>query len=182
MSRRFGRNQKRRMRAEVANAKAETAMIAGVARDNAAARDRALDHATDLEGMLYDAARVVGNTALVAGEPTKFEADWLRAGKGRFRMQPPQFMPAVPSFGDLRGETAVMIHDEVMRLLEVEPIRESLSRMMHVRVTLDEIPLGYAVSDSALHGVPEDILAEKMARELRPLLVNAIQELKGRRR
>lgn len=180
MTRRFGRNQKRRMRAEVASAKAETALTAGVARDNAAARDKALDRVVDLESMLDDTARMVGSKAMAAGEPTAFEADWLRMGKGHFSMTPQQMLPTAVSYGYQR-ETATMIQDEIMRLLEVEPIREALSRMMHVRVTFDDISMGYALSDSALREVPEDVLARRMAKELQPLLIDAIRELKGKR-
>lgn len=189
MSRRFGRNQKRRLRAEVAAAQEEAIHQAGLASRHAegkqladAACARAHDRETDMRLMLEATAIIVGRQALAAGIPTNFEADWLKHGKKNFRLRAPMFVSDTPSYGVQRGETAIMVHDEIMRLLEVEAIRRPVSRMMQVLVTFDNIPIGYALSDNALHSMPETLLADRIAREMRPLLVNAIQELKGRRK
>lgn len=189
MSRRFGRNQKRRLREELAAMQSAAGMQASMARGNAERANRAEESCTgalvreaQIRQMLEATGAMVGRQALAAGIPTNFNADWLKHGKKNFRLPVPVFAAEAPSYGVRCTEEAVMVHDEIMRLLEVEAVRSQVSRAMHVRVTFDDIPIGYALSDSALRSLPETMLADRIARELRPLLVNAIQELKGRRK
>lgn len=182
MSKRFGRNQKRRMRAEVACANAESLMHAQVARDNVAARIMAQSKLRDMQQMLEEIAGMVGRKSLAAGEPTKFEVTWLKTGQKNFVLPAPIFAQTNYCAGrPSPDEMSLMVHQEIMRLLEVETIRNPISRMMHVRVLFDDISMGYALSDAALFEVPEEILARRMASELFPLLLDAVRKMKGKR-
>lgn len=179
MSKRFGRNQKRRMREEIADLNSEKKSISARAKEYLDDRNQAMGQLRDMQRMLEEIAGMVGRKSLAAGNPTKFEANWLKTGKKNFRLPAPIFAQTNYCYGGpSRQEMAVMAHDEIMRLLEVEAIRDPISRAMHVRVTFDDIAMGYAISDSALHAMPEEVLGEKMVNELFPLVVDAIRELK----
>lgn len=182
MSKRFGRNQKRRMREEIAIAKDDARFIAARAKEYLDDRNQAMGQLRDMQRMLEEIAGMVGRKSLAAGNPTRFEANWLKTGQKNFRLPAPIFAQTNYCYGGpSRQEIAVMAHDEIMRLLEVDAVRDPISRAMHVRVMFDDIAMGYALSDSALHAMPEEVLAEKMINELFPLLKDAIRQLKGNR-
>lgn len=175
MSRRFGRNQKRRMRAEVAAANAETALHAAVARDNAAQRAAAQDQAAELRQELIDIGLRLGRYAIAAGVPHKFDADWLERGHGWFRMHVPQPYPSVPSYGAV-APTTIQVSYEIMRLLEIESVRAPMSRDLHCRVAFDRHAIGYAMSDHALR----NMTAKEIERHIAPQIARMLAlELKG---
>ena len=177
MSRRFGRSQKRLARSEVATAKAEAELYAAVARDNAQQREEAQSEADELRSMLDDIASRMGRYAIASGVPNNFEADWMKRGKGNFQMSADSSFPSNPTYG-ARMYAAMKIHQETMRLLEVETVRNHFSRQMHCRVTLDEHDIGYAISDLALSQLTAAEIERRLAPEIARLLV---LELKGAR-
>lgn len=183
MSRRFGRNQKRRMREEIAQAQrqAETSLVSSLHAANM--RREAENRTRELQEYMDEFAQTVGRYALAAGEPTRFDADWLQTGQKNFRMMVP--LPPMYVFSQFdRNERKPMLPRdmavEIMRLLEVEAIHSEASRDMHCMVSFDDIQIGYAISDHALRIIPEPVLVEKIAREMKPLLAEAIHKLKGK--
>lgn len=175
MSRRFGRNQKRAMRAEVASAKAQAELNAAVARDNAERRAAAQGKVDLLIQELVEISQRLGRYAIAAGVPHNFEADWLERGHGWFRMHVPQPYPSVPSYG-ADAPTTIQVCDEIMRLLEVEAVLAPMSRDMHCRVTFDNHVIGYAISEHALRKMTAKEFERRVAPEITRLLISELKQ------
>lgn len=178
MSRRFGRNQRRRMREALVEAQQTTSSAVAVAAQRGRRVNELVDEARDLRTMLDEIADRVGRYAIAAGVPHNFEARWLQRGKGRFQMDVPPDMPSMCTFGNSMDMT-MRFYDETMRLLEVEAVRDDFARQMHCRVTFDEHAIGYAISDHALRNMTAKEIERRIAPEIARLLV---AELKGKTR
>lgn len=179
MSKRFGRNQKRRMREEIvlqaevaASAQERAAQYAGaLERDHALLKwhGKKLDDAKDF---LESIASMVGREAIIAGEPTDFQ--WHEK-IDRIRTFPRPAPSMSVNFGG--GMTMDHIRYEVLRLLDVEAIRASMSRQMQVLVTLGDEEVYYAISEEALFELGEEELVQKF---IRPMSIQLARKLKER--
>lgn len=174
MSRRFGRNQRRRMREELAKSEAVACDAIAVAARRGKHAENLASEAAELRAMIEDIAGRVGCYAITAGEPCNFDADWLERGQGRFQMSAQPAMASIASFGSAMDAT-MAIHDETMRLLEVEAVRAPMSRDMHCRVTFDKHVIGYAMSDHALHNMTAREIERRIAPEIARLMAHELK-------
>lgn len=168
MSRRFGRNQKRRMREELAAKQERVANLeTGMAMDRGLLRDQS-EKLSNLKEMMGEFAERVGRYAIAEGVPTMFDADWLMR-KQSFGMSIEMGVPSFAYHGAMLD--SYRVHDEVMRILDVEVVRNHMARNMHCRLQFDGHQIGYAISDHALVGMTSDELARRITPEVVRMLM-----------
>jgi hypothetical protein len=165
MSRRFGRNQKRRMREELA-AKAERVsnLETGMAMDRVLLRKQG-DDLSELRHLLGEFTDRVGRYAIAADIPDPRESRNLDLSRmPNFRMPVPQ--RAAINFSNMTVESTAAFCDEVMSVLDVHPVHESMSHDMHCRLTFDGMPIGYAISRHAVRNLTRDELVRRIVPEI----------------
>lgn len=170
MSRRFGRNQRRRAREALAAAQTRVDDL-----ERAHAMDRGLlEHQSrtiaDLREWLQMIADEVGHQAVLAGEPTI-----LLEGQGYdgMRVVPHKDLLCLGGTSLFTQSFAV----EVLRLLDVEVIRSNLNRQMHVLVALADKQVAYAITESAIFGLSRAALVRLLAPRIAEQLVAALRGL-----
>ena len=154
MSRRYGRNQKRRARAEIAQLEQRTAEL------QAGMRSQTWEISRQ-QSQLNDVARIMG-TNFIGLHP----ALW----KFSDRHQPDYFRCRVND-GD------VQMH--VMRT-HIASAPDRPDYMVHFRVELAGEPVGYAISECALRNGPEDYVVRCIAEEMARLLMAELRKKFGR--
>lgn len=154
MSKRFGRNQRRKMREELAAHEAEnfrmgTALVMK-GRDVRAANNRI----AELEQQLNVAKACLGDKhpAFPAG---KFDPGFKPQPEDPFMMNP------------YCGQT-----DQATVMRFATPRRDDHKRAVHYVLYAGKERVAYAISDHALQSVPRDVLAFSMTQELVELLLD----------
>lgn len=174
MSRRFGRNQRRRAREALVQAaqslgqeREARQMAEAIARESSA-------RARTLRELLGEFASRVGRYAIAEGVPAKFESDWLgRRPNFRLPVMPEFDVSAI--FSNASMYDTMTICDEVMRVLDVEVVRDHMKRDMHVRLYFDEHRVGYALSDHAVRNMTRAELVGRLAPEIATFLVDLLK-------
>lgn len=167
MGRRFGRNQKRLMRLEIA---------AGISRVNQLEQALKMDRGliSHLSAKAESAreyaelvASIVGENSIAAGEPKNLNFKY--AGRDRVLIDVPERNYSSPdcNLDEVRFET--------LRVLEVKTVRDQTARQMHVRVNFADEIVGYAMSEQALMNMPEDRLVSRLSIEIARQLVKQIR-------
>lgn len=175
MSRRFGRNQRRRAREALAQVTHSLDMERqGRLMAEAMARE-SIARARTLKDLLGDFASRVGRYAIAEGVPAKFASEWLDR-QPNFRLPVMPEFDAGAMFTNASMYDTMSICDEVMRVLDVRVVRDHMKRDMHVRLYFDEHRVGYAISDHAVRHMPRDALIDRISREMATMLVNALKE------
>lgn len=184
MSRRFGRNQRRRAREAQAALQAENDALLGEIdslRDMMAADRQLLCEQGEKIRAADDFTRKVGNLvgrrSIIAGEPPRIRirmpiADALVFG---FLMDQPRL-----AFPRLLDDSSVIgdIRAQVLRVLDVRAAADYFSRMVHIEAELDNQKVRYAVSDEMLHELNAQELAEIISRPLIQMLAQVVKEAK----
>lgn len=176
MSKRFGRNQKRKMRealhlAELAAGReyAGRMMAEGIARDNS----RKL---ADLRENMAEVVGRLGNYAIAEGVPTTFQAGWLARNES-FNLPVHQPFPSLFEYLSTAGEHAtVAVHAELMRVLDISVVRDQMARDLHCRIEFDGIRLGYGISAHAIENMGRDELVRRMTPEIALMLANKLKD------
>lgn len=163
MGRRFGRNQKRRMRAEIA-ARVEEIELLRMALE----MDRGLlryqtEKLQEADAYAMEVMRLVGRNSIAAGRPGRISLKY--SSDDRFQVEAPW------------GVDRIRI--ETMRMLETDAVLDRVRGMLHVNARLADGKVRYAVSESALMDADRDWLVNSISRELAKALVT---ELRGTRR
>jgi hypothetical protein len=187
MSRRFGRNQKRRMREELAAADGEVLRLAGEARglryDLGSARgsaEQAQHEVHELRRMIDDIARAVGDQCVLLRVPQKLVLDFGHVIGPSFHYDIQRPMPQLASYGEMTA-TNIACHryNEIMNVLECDVLLDHLSRQVHVEVSVG--PYGmkrYAISNSALRYMSARSLASSIAQPLANHVAANLQALR----
>lgn len=166
MSRRFGRNQKRRMREELAAKQERVANLeTGMAMDRGLLREQSQKLAS-LKEMMGEFAERVGRYAIAHDVPTEFQSRNLDLRREpNFRMHA---MPAMQlaSYGSRSMPDILQMHDEVMAVLDVQVVRDAMSRDLHCRLYFDGHRIGYAISYHALRGLTRAELVRRITPEI----------------
>lgn len=170
MSRRFGRNQRRRLREQLA---AEQLHAVRVQKDLESRLGSRAAEAMLARKFAYEVANLVGAHALAAGEPVMSMVT-LSLGETQFRL--PVHTPQFPIYTPLGGSVPDgLVHHEVMNLLQVKAVQLGAARDMHCLVRIGNGHAGYAISDSALHRADRDYLERTVGREIVRELLNQIR-------
>ena len=149
MSRRFGRNQRRAARERVAEL------------ERALQMDRALlahvgERKRQLEQEISDAKRIVGHMSVLF-EPGATRLDGPARGKMQVRTH--------SALMDFHAQPKTIPLDVMIATLKSKS-GGALDDAVHCKVMFDDRCWRYAISEAALHAIPEDILVERVTREL----------------
>lgn len=145
-------------------------MAEGVARDNS----RKL---TVLRENMAEVAGRIGRYAIAGGVPTSFRPDW-QAPNESFSLPVHQPFPSLFEYLSTAGDhAATAVHAEVMRVLDINVVRDQMARDLHCRIECDGIRLGYGVSAHAIENMSRDELVRRMTPEIALMLAN---KLKGK--
>jgi hypothetical protein len=134
-------------------------------------RQRIIDRHEQYEAAL---AKMVGDYAIGVGEPISMALRAFDPGSIRMELSLPLKLGSIR----LDSNAAINIRTEVLKLLEVEAVRERMSRITHCRISLAGNDVGYTISDSALNEMPIGFLASKIGQEIATELVKAIRNPK----
>lgn len=176
MSKRFGRNQKRRMRQEIAQAKSEVDRLAaahemdrGLLAHQSSKLAEANDYATDV-------ADLVGYACVASGDPELMRFEHI-GRRDRIQMVPYEPMQCTPldSGAPLKSSC---VRTETLRLLDVKAVRDRINQMMHVHAELADGVVSYVISMAALNDMPERQLIERLSKEIARKLVIEIRNTK----
>lgn len=165
MSRRLGRNRKKKLRKELEDMKLALSMSDGLN------RHLSQQHSHDVEtlGRVRD---ILGNhSALLDPMVSTMEVDPKCGGltfqtfniKNRYDFNP----------SDAIGDMA--LHSTVLHLLNLSKNTNWLKDSMHVEFTYKDQRVGYAISDDAMMNLPADYLIQRMSDEMARILVHSIR-------
>lgn len=177
MSRRYGRNQKRRHRAELAAVQATLAEAQQRIANLMAIQsmDRGLishqsEHLADLRAQICTIAQEVGHQSVLLGEKT-----FLSNGFDSMRMEPWKPLESVSDFAPRAVSQWIKINTEVIRLLNVDIVREHFRGQIHFDVDLAGKGVAYGISESAIRDLTPEFLERRIAPEIAKLLVRYLK-------
>lgn len=173
MSKRFGRNQRRRARESIAALTARAGELEkGMAMDRGLIRQQSARLA-EADAFAREVGAIVGREAVIAGEPVMMDLRWPRRSAMGPRLVPSK------SLGPIDFETplpsVVSIQYETLRLLEVDCVADRISRTMHVRVTMDDKTIGYGLTEAALIQMTDREIESRVAPEIARMLAAALK-------
>lgn len=176
MSKRFGRNQRRRMREELAATQAQAEKIQTLAMMQEEHANRMAEEVADIRALLHEFADRVGRHAIAADIPPPYESDFLER-RGNFRMEVERQMPSLTEYLRMRDgrATTAAIQVEVMSMLDVEAVASVMRHEMHCRVNFDDHAIGYAISATALRNMTAREIERRIAPEIARLLVSELK-------
>lgn len=158
MSRRYGRNQKRRARQEIERLRCAHALADGLSK-------RLLAENARLQDQLANVVDALGpNFVGLPPEVAAYQATQYDWDRGNYR--------ALASGDDVVS----------MQMLCIEDGRDRVSNRIHFRVRLADGNIGYALSEQALWDTPAAVLGRQLAVEIAPALVRACQKHRGGKR
>lgn len=158
MSRRYGRNQKRRAREEIARLEQERARLNEAYRRDVPFLERALAEKRDALAAVADAL----GPAFV-GLP--LNELMLRIFDTADMEHAPDSFPIMPPGGDARL---------TMQVLNIQSSEDRVQDMVHVRVRLAGVQSAYALSNASIRRLPGRVLAKNIAEELAAHLVREL--------
>jgi hypothetical protein len=173
MSKRFGRNQRRRAREALAAAEQQIADLRlTIKMDRELLRSQSIQIAAANE-FTREVAEIVGREAIIAGKPVRLDYEWDRKRNGdRINIAPHRPFTHLLS---VESAPIEMVRYETLYLLDVEEIADVLRNQMHAHVTLADKTVGYAISESALRRMTEHELRRRLAPEIAHGLVRSIK-------
>lgn len=182
MSNRFGRNQKRRMRAELAALQAEvdekSLYISQL--NQAMLMDRALlrqqsDTISRLRDALAEIADEIGHQSALLGVKVKP----YHVFTDGTRLQRPERPPIdVRALLDTQQDMYRTVKTDVMRLLRVSAVADRMKGQIHLQVELADGAIGYAISEGAIRNLTPQFLERTVAPEIARGLVDALRKHK----
>lgn len=188
MSRRFGRNRRRRAREALALSQSMLqAADSNASRISAALRNAQADLA-ERDAFIREVGEIVGRTAIIAGLPTKLNykhhrarGDWSRTGPGEnsLRIHVPQPMPSFEPSLNVQHTELSKVQDEILELLDIDLVADKMRPVIHARVTMADESVAYAISHAAIRrltrGELQKRLALAIAEEMAAVLVDRLQ-------
>lgn len=180
MSRRYGRNQKRRAREELQAVESQVAAAESQVAKLHAAREmdaglmahigRKLDRAEKFVGRVLDVVNRFSTLDDASDHPGG------AVGAPSFRMPVEQRM-SLSSMSDRQQDR---IRAEIMHVINCKSFFDYIAPEMHLRVELAGGEVGYAISDTALKRMGEDELYDTIIVPMARQLVREIKNLKKR--
>lgn len=171
MSKRFGRQQKRRMREEIERLEARAAWL-----------ERDLYHLREIS---RESRRAVELTASILGRyfvglpVCPIESPSLSDLAGRIEMDSGhRYVDPGAFVQDFSGVSPTELTYAIQELtvIGMEAHLNRISGMMHARITFDDHPIGYAIDKKALLSLPPKVACRMISEQVVPLLA---QELLG---
>lgn len=174
MSKRYGRNQRRRHRQELAETKALADGLRFKAQEGAAFARR---YKADLDEAMHIIDRVrtliLDSVALPPEEKrTPFDGDHLVYS----------VRPNIPLTYSLDTPISAVLRETRvnMRRLECEGIPDSIRQQVHFMARLGNNKVAYAISDEAIMNMPEHLLVDLLINEMAREMVRVVRKIRRR--
>lgn len=175
MSRRFGRNQRRRAREQIAHEQQQSAALRVALEMDTAMLCLQSKKLREAEDYARQVASIVGREAVIAGEPTNLDARFQ--GKDHYKVVR-RVEPELIAFGGTVPDVVEMRY-ETLRLLRIKKISDNVSMQIHMYVSLADKTSAYCISERALANMPPDMLVdflrERIADQMATLLVRELR-------
>lgn len=172
MSKRFGRNQKRHMREQIAQSTAAAGAALKLANASQKSEQdlycKLRQERFERRDFIDDLARLIGDAAVIVGHPALSEYQY----RDYDRAVPYKAMDISPFDESVGFFDAARV--EILRVLEFRPLRNHLSQQMHFHFDLSGKTAGYAISEHALRTLPRRFVEERMAKEIARHLTDEI--------
>jgi hypothetical protein len=178
MSKRFGRNQRRRAREALAVEVAKVArasIFAQHATKLADERMQMYQHCSreldKLQGFFAEVAQRVGRESILVGGEA--DANLVDPDVRNFMAYPrPKYDSRRRNFSE---PVSSIVKSEIMRRLEVVAVRDVFEQQIVVRCYLNNKTVGIALSDTFLQRSTEQEISNRIAQELAQSLASAIK-------
>ena len=156
MSRRFGRNQKRKMREEIACKQQALTRAEGLLRWTTAEKDRLVDTLSEARYILGD--NVALPPEMQGNHPHPLGGDWDAAPRMKLDLREFTSTAAMEptTFQRMRMHTLLVDWED----------KTKTDDRVHVRSMLDNGEVVYSLSNAALYGMPRDALQALLTREV----------------
>jgi hypothetical protein len=175
MSKRFGRNQRRRLRAQVAAQDKTLGELDGAL---TMAQGLLREHSRSLaeqRAFFAAVARLVGQQSVIAGtQPQRLLGH--APLRDRFFIEPYSPLAALSVSPDAGPQEIARARYEVLRLLETSAVQDVFSRALHLRAHLADQSVGYAISETALAILSHEDLVAQVLPHMAQLLVKQIKD------
>lgn len=170
MSRRFGRNQRRRARETIAALETQAKSLKLASKMNAALLAQVSERKRQLEQEISDAKRIVGRMSVLFEPETK-------------RLDGPARSPMhLFTHSAVVKEAQAFFHDRSktvpLPVMLSRMNKDSLDMAVHCKVLFGDGQWGYAISEEAVLATPEDVLVERIARELAMTIGQQLAQVK----
>lgn len=178
MAQRFGRNQRRRARAQVATLQQEVQNLQlAIEMDNALLNDLSKQKSALSEAM-REARHVLGESVALPAQESRY-----RPNKGETSFDIDPMTPLdFNSFSRSTLNESTTLQIERMHLLLTRVQRESLSAGLHCRVYLGKDSWAYAISESAINSLSPEMLERRLLPEISRQFARLIPQHIGKRR
>lgn len=164
MSKRFGRNQKRRMREALLSAE----LAHQISAYQASQRKQRI---SELEKMLWNIERLLQKNS-VAFPAKSIESENINAE--RIAVDNIQTIPIRRAlFAQI---SPIYIQYEFMAIMKAIARKNPLDLGVHCFVTFDDMRWGYAINQRAIKSMPQDLLAKQVASSMAPLIAQSLKE------
>ncbi|AAQ54956.2 hypothetical protein Bcep22_gp22 [Burkholderia phage Bcep22] len=166
MSKRFGRNQRRRAREQIAALESQVSNLKAAL---SARQEQIAQMANELADCIeyeHAVASMVGHLSIAAGEPS-----FLGNVFDGMRLVPQRAAAALKEYG--LHDIEEVVRTETLRLLSIETVAEPMRRTILVETSLTGRRAAYAVSETALQ-MPRDAIASMLRRQVAAALVELL--------
>lgn len=182
MSRRFGRNQKRRMRAEQSALQAEvdekslyiSQLNQAMLMDRALLRKQHID-ISNLRDALAEIAEEIGDQSALLGVKVRPYHVFTDGTRLPLHEKPPV---SVRALLDTQQDMYRTVTTAVMRMLSVRAVADRMKGQIHLQVELADGAIGYAISEGAIRDMTPQFLERTVAPEIARGLVDALRKHK----
>lgn len=176
MSRRYGRNQRRRAREALAEAGKRNELLEAAIKLDRGMLRRLREKLERAEAFQREVAEIVGRQAVIAGEPTSMNLGRVTFQQADgWRVTPPRHFSLV----ELAHQPMELepLRAEVLRLLDIELIADKMRGQMQAWVTIAGAEVCYGMTEAAFRGMTDH---ELMRRLVEPVARQLALELKRR--
>lgn len=167
MSKRFGRNQKRKLQEEVQRYKDALDLQTGLSRHLASEHDHDVS-------VLRRVKEVLGEYTAVLDPQTQI----IEASPGNNLIELPRITRNQNMFA-YPGDQAIndySLHRDVLYLLDLVKHDDDINLATHLEFRYKDGKVGYAISELAMQNLPEDLLTGQIANEMAKMLVQGYKE------
>ncbi len=189
MSKRFGRNQRRRAREALAQAHAELQERELASRETLRGAEMALvayiearDKLKEAEDFMREVASIVGRESIIAGEPTPLMVGMTKDEAASYGIG---YSPRaeVPTFDITATDMSIeQMRYEILTVLDVKAVRDVMRACVNLRVTFSDKTIGYTLSQMAIARMTKSELHARLAPEIAHDISRAlVNEIKGGR-
>lgn len=172
MSKRFGRNQRRRAREALAAELQRSQLFAKSADQWKGIHDFCSRELSSMNRFFEMVARRVGRESILVGGEAEADIDSPDVREFRAHVIPDlEFVGIGPS-----SMTTECVKMEIMRRLDIKAVRDVFSQQIVVRCFLGNVDFGIALSETLLKRSTEEEIAHTLSKELARRLAHEIKK------